>query len=131
TNIDIYLKENINSEHAIIHAVDELVDDGATLIFGHGNFYGKYFNELAKEFSDIHFVYFNGGYHADNLTSLNFDSHAMGFFSGMIAGRMSESNQIGIIAAHEWQPEIEGFYEGVKYENPHSKVHIDFVNDWN
>jgi len=130
-DIHIFLEENVNSQYAISRAVSELVDDGVTLIFGHGNFYGKYFNEIAEQFPDVHFVYFNGGYYKDNLTSLNFDSHAMGFFSGMIAGKVTETNQIGIVAAHEWQPEIEGFYEGVKFENSQSDVHINFVNDWN
>lgn len=129
--VEILLEENVNSENAIRQTTSKFVDDGVTLIFGHGNFYGKYFNKLAEDFPDVHFVYFNGGYYAENLTSLNFDSHAMGFFSGMIAGKVSKTHQIGIIAAHEWQPEIEGFYEGVKYENPQSEVHINFVNDWN
>jgi len=130
-DIDVYLKENINSENAIIQAVNEFDQEGVTLIFGHSNFYGKYFNELANNFPNIHFVYFNGSYHTENLTSLNFNSHAMGFFSGMVAGKVSETNQIGILAAHEWQPEIEGFYEGVKFESPLSNVHINFVNHWN
>lgn len=130
-DVDIHLKESINTEHDIASAVDELVNNGCTLIFGHGNMYGRYFVDIAPNFPDIHFVYFNGGYFADNVTSLNFNSHAMGFFSGMIAGEMTETNQIGILAAHEWQPEIEGFYEGVKYQDPSSVVHINFINDWN
>src|SRR5690625_1775548 len=130
-DIDVYLKENINSENAIIQAVNEFDQEGVTLIFGHSNFYGKYFNELANNFPNIHFVYFNGGYHTENLTSLNFKSHAMGFFSGMVAGKVSETNHIGILASHEWQPEVEGFYEGVMYENPLAKVSVDFIHDWN
>lgn len=130
-DVDIYLKEKVKSEHEIVNAVDELVKSGVTLIFGHGNIYGRYFADIASNYPDIHFVYFNGGYYADNVTSLNFDSHAMGFFSGMIAGKMTDTKQIGILAAHEWQPEIEGFYEGVMYEDPSIVVHIYFINDWN
>jgi len=129
-DLDIHLMDNVNSSYAVTYAVEQLVEQGVSLIFGHGNFYGKYFNNLAKEFPTTHFVYFNGSYHGENLTSFNFNSHAMGFFAGMVAGKETDTHHIGVIAAHEWQPEIEGFYEGVKYENPEANVHIDFVNEW-
>ena len=73
----------------------------------------------------------NGGYFDENITSLNFNSHAMGFFGGLVAIRMTKTNQVGIIAAYEWQAEIEGYYEGVKYQDPTTRVHVNFVNDWN
>lgn len=130
-DVDIYLKENIYSEEDIQRAVDELASTGVKLIFGHGNLYGRYFVELADDYPEVHFVYFNGGYYAENVTSLNFHSHAMGFFSGMIAGEMTETMEIGILAAHEWQQEVEGFYEGVKYQAPEVTVHINFIQDWN
>src|SRR5699024_5520025 len=81
-------------------------------------------------YPDIQFIYVNGGYSADNLISLNFNSLAMGFFAGMVAGEMTESNRVGIIAAYEWQPEIEGFYEGAHYQNSDIKVEIKYVNRW-
>jgi len=128
---DIYIKENVQSEEEIVNAVKNLAEKEARIIFGHSYTYGRYFADLADQYPNTHFVYFNGGYTADNVTSLNFDSHAMGFFGGMVAGKMTETNEIGIIAAYEWQPEVEGFYEGVKYQNPDATVHINFVNDWN
>jgi len=129
-NVDVFFEENVKSEQDIIRTVDQWADQGVNLIFGHDDMYGRYFVNITEHFPDIHFVYFNGGYYSDNVTSLNFDSHAMGFFSGMVASKMTESNHIGILAAHEWQPEIEGFYEGVKYEDPAVKVHFDFIRDW-
>lgn len=127
---DIYIKENIQTEKQISSAVKNLVGKETRIIFGHSHLYGRYFVDMADSFPNTHFVYFNGGYSADNVTSLNFDSHAMGFFGGMVAGRMTKTDQIGIIAAYEWQPEVEGFYEGVKFQNPDASVHINFINDW-
>ncbi|WP_338061874.1 BMP family ABC transporter substrate-binding protein [Virgibacillus indicus] len=130
-DINVFLKENITTEQEISEAVDELVYDGVNLIFGHSSIYGSYFSELAESYPDVHFVYFNGGYYSDNVTSLNFNAHAMGFFAGMVAAEMSTANQIGMISAYQWQPEIEGFFEGVKYRNPSANVMIEFVNNWN
>ncbi|MFD1037709.1 BMP family ABC transporter substrate-binding protein [Virgibacillus byunsanensis] len=130
-DVEVYYKEGIQSDQEIANAVDEFVNDGVNLIFGHSNTYGKTFMDISQFYPDVHFVYFNGGYFSDNVTSLNFNAHAMGFFGGMVAGEMTNTNEVGLIAAYEWQPEVEGFYEGVKYQNPSANVHMDFIRDWN
>ncbi|PAV29205.1 BMP family ABC transporter substrate-binding protein [Virgibacillus profundi] len=130
-DVNVFYKENIVTEQEIESAVNEFVEDGVNLIFGHSSIYGNYFIDIAENYPDVHFVYFNGGYSDDNVTSLNFNAHAMGFFSGMIAAEMTDSNHVGMIAAFQWQPEIEGFFEGVKYQNPSAEVTVEFVNNWN
>lgn len=129
--VNILYEDNVQTENEIIDAVDQLVHKGANLIFGHGNRYGRFFVDVAKEYPDVHFVYFNGGYFSDQVTSMNFNSHAMGFFGGMVASKMTETKNVGIIASYEWQPEIEGFYEGVKYQDSATKVHVNYVDNWN
>ncbi|MGP4106671.1 BMP family ABC transporter substrate-binding protein [Virgibacillus sp. L01] len=130
-NVDVYFKEGVQTEQEIAKAVDELVNQGVNLIFGHSSTYGKYFKDISTAYPDVHFVYFNGGEFGEDLTSLNFNSHAMGFFGGMIAARMTETGNVGVVGAFEWQPEIEGFYEGAKYQNPEVEVHLNYVNSWN
>ena len=129
-NTNVFYKENVQKENDIIQAVDEFVNEGVNLIIGHGNSYGHHFVDLTKTYPEVHFIYMNGDLYNPKVTSLNFDSNAMGFFGGMVAGEMSESDEIGVIAVFSWQPELEGFYEGVKYQNPDAEIHIDFVNDW-
>ncbi|SDJ87310.1 transcriptional activator of comK gene [Sediminibacillus albus] len=130
-DVDVFFKEGIKNQQDVNRAVEEFSNKGVNLIFGHSSTYGKMFDDINEVYPDIHFVYFNGGYTGENLTSLNFSSHAMGFFSGMVAGEMTESDNVGLIGAFEWQPEIEGFYEGVNYQNPDAYVHMNFVNNWN
>src|SRR5699024_11617370 len=48
----------------------------------------------------------------------------------MVAGKMTETNHIGAVSAYGWQTEVEGFFEGAKYENPLVDVHIDYINNW-
>ncbi|MFD0952690.1 BMP family ABC transporter substrate-binding protein [Virgibacillus natechei] len=130
-DVNVFSEEHVTTEQETMEVVDEFVNDGVNLIFGHSNSYGGHFAEIASTYPDVHFVYFNGGYVDENVTSLNFNSHAMGFFAGMLAGKMTETDQIGMMAAYEWQPEIEGFYEGVNYENPTAVVQIEFSNKYN
>lgn len=128
---DIYIKENVQTETEIVDAIENLTNEDVPIIFGHSQAYGRYFSDVASSYPNTHFVYFNGSYTADNVTSLNFDAHAMGFFGGMVAGEMTETGDVGVIAAYEWQPEVEGFYEGVKFQRSNANVHVNFINDWN
>ena len=130
-NVDTFYKEGIDSEQAVIQAVEEFHSKGVNLLFGHGSEYAEYFNEIAKEYPDIQFICFNGDAREDNVTSLNFQANAMGFFGGMVAGEMTKTNKVGVIGAFEWQPEIDGFFEGVLYQNNEADVKINYVQDWN
>lgn len=129
-NVEVYYKEGMNSLLVVERAIEEFNQKGVNLIFGHGNEFADYFNEISNKYPNIHFVSFNGDAKNSNTTSLNFEAYAMGFFGGMIAGHMTKTNMIGIIAAYEWQPEIEGFYEGAKYQNNDVKVFIEYVENW-
>ncbi|SHM42461.1 BMP family ABC transporter substrate-binding protein [Gracilibacillus kekensis] len=129
-DMDVYFREGVQTQQQVNIAVEELSNQGVQVIIGHSSTFGEYFNQIKDSYPDITFVYVNGGYSDDNLISLNFNSLSMGFFAGMIAGEMTESNRVGIIAAYEWQPEVEGFYEGVLYQNSDAKVDIQYVYDW-
>ncbi|GAA0314681.1 transcriptional regulator Med [Bacillus carboniphilus] len=128
--VDVFYKESMDSLAAVERAVHEFKQKGTNLVFGHGNEYAHYFNELSADYPDIHFVSFNGSAVNENTTTLNFQSFAMGFFGGMVAGFMTKTNEIGIIAAYDWQPEIEGFIEGVAYENPDATVTVEYTHHW-
>ncbi|MFD1066742.1 BMP family ABC transporter substrate-binding protein [Oceanobacillus locisalsi] len=130
-DINVYYEEKIETMHQVQETVDEFVNNGVNLIYGHSNIYGEYFMSLAESYPDVQFVYVNGGESGENVTSLNFNAHAMGFFAGMVAGNMTESNEIGVISAYYWQPEVEGFFEGVNYVNQEAEITLDYLNDWN
>lgn len=127
---EVFYKEGMNNEDAVREAVNEMSGKGVNLIFGHGSEYEAYFEGLNEEYEDIRFVFFNGDADGENVTSLNFNANAMGFFGGMIAGEMTSTNKVGILAAYEWQPEVDGFYEGAFYQNPDIEVEIQYVESW-
>lgn len=129
--VDVFYKEGVTSEVEIRKAINEFEQNGVNLVYGHGSEYAEVFNSLSEEFPKMHFVLFNAEAKGDNVTSLNFKSHAMGFFGGMVAGEMTKSNKIGVLAAFEWQPEVDGFFEGANYQNEDIQVEIQYVQDWN
>ncbi|WP_423409703.1 BMP family ABC transporter substrate-binding protein [Heyndrickxia sp. MSNUG] len=128
--VDVFFKEGMNSPEIVEEAVKEFDRQGVNLIYGHGNEFAAYFNKISGKYPEIHFISFNGDARNENTTSLNFDAYAMGFFGGMVASHMSETGKVGIVAAYEWQPEVEGFYDGAIFENGNMKVDIRFVGHW-
>jgi transcriptional activator of comK gene len=128
--VDVFFKEGMNSPELVEEAVKEFDRQGVNLIYGHGNEFAVYFNKISGEYPEIHFISFNGDARNENTTSLNFDAYAMGFFGGMVASHMSETGKVGIVAAYEWQPEVEGFYDGAIFEKQNMKVDIRFVGHW-
>jgi transcriptional activator of comK gene len=129
--VDVFYKEGVNNESKIRAAIDEFKQNDVNLVFGHGSEYANFFNTISSEYPDIHFVLFNVKADGKNVTSLNFKSNAMGFFGGMVAGEMSKSDKVGVLAAFEWQPEVDGFFEGAYYQNENVHVEIQYVQDWN
>lgn len=129
-DVEVFFQEGVNTQQLVNRAVEEFANQGVQLIIGHSSNYGELFHTIQGAYPDIHFLYVNGAYSDENLTSLNFNSLAMGYFAGMIAAEMTETNHVGIIAAYEWQPEVEGFYEGVKYQNEDVEVAIQYVYNW-
>lgn len=128
--VDVFYKEGINQLSKAKEAIEEYEKNDVNLIFGHGRIFADFFQELKEDYPDIHFVSFNGDVEGEGITSLHFESHAMGFFGGMVAAKMSESNKIGVIAAYSWQPEVNGFIEGAKFQNENVDIKVEFVNEW-
>ncbi|WP_335869996.1 BMP family ABC transporter substrate-binding protein [Bacillus sp. 2205SS5-2] len=129
-DIEVYYEEEMNSEAATLNAIMRFDEQGVNLIFGHGSEYGEYFNKIGLEYPHIHFVSFNSHSKLENTTSLSFESYAMGYFGGMTAAHMSNTGSVGIIAAFDWQPEVNGFIEGVQFQNPEAQVFVRFTEDW-
>lgn len=78
----------------------------------------------------MEFVVANGTAKSDNVTSVHLMGEAMGFFGGMTAAHMSKTNEVGVIASFLWQPEVDGFIKGAKYEKPDITVNTEFTDHW-
>ena len=129
-NVDVYYKEGIDNDAAIKMAVEDFHKKGVNLIYGHGSEYEKAFNEICKDYPDIHFVLMNSKAEHQNVTSISLEGEAMGFFGGMTAAHQSKTKKIGVLATYKWQPEVEGFSEGAKYLDPDIEVMTEYVGQW-
>lgn len=129
-NVDVYYKEGVKTEEDIINAIEDFHKRGVNLLYGHGSEYAEVFNLVGEDYPDMEFVISNAKAKADNVTSVHFSGEAMGFFGGMTAAHMSKTNQVGVIASFTWQPEVDGFIKGAKYENPDIEVNTKYTDHW-
>jgi transcriptional activator of comK gene len=130
-DVDVFYKESMINDTSIEQAIKEYEKDDVNLVFGHGSEYSEAFNKLSEVYPDLHFVSFNGDASEKNTTSLKFKGYSMGFFGGMTAARHSKTDKIGVIAAFDWQPEVEGFVDGAKYQNKDIEILVEYTKDWN
>lgn len=122
-----FYEQNVNSDEKIRKAVKNMAARNVPLIYGQGNEYSDIFNQLARKYPDINFVVFNGVSSHDNVTAVNINGYAMGFFSGMLASHESRTHHIGVLGAFKTQPEIEGYIDGAKFENHKTKIYATYV----
>ncbi|RKL67747.1 BMP family ABC transporter substrate-binding protein [Salipaludibacillus neizhouensis] len=129
-DVEVLMKEGVRSEGAVRKSLEEFEEEDVSLVIGHSQLYADLFMKLKGDFPSIHFVSFNGDVEGENITSIHFNGYAMGYFAGMLAGEMTKTNTVGVIAAFPFQPEVEGFEDGVNYQAPEVDVKVDFVESW-
>lgn len=129
-DVNVFYREGMDSKIQVEEVVGEFQKQGVNFIIGNGNHYVEIFNEISSKYPNIHFVSVNGKAKNKNTTSVNFEGYAMGYFGGMVAAKMSKTSNLGIIAAYNWQGEIQGFIDGATFQNPKSNVYVKYVGDW-
>ncbi len=90
--------------------------------------------KVASEFPDIAFVFgSDGGPQNPNLAVFDNWIHEPAYLCGLIAGKMTTSNHIGVVAAMpipEVNRIVNAFIQGVKEVNQDAKVTISYINSF-
>ncbi|SFP79189.1 BMP family ABC transporter substrate-binding protein [Salibacterium halotolerans] len=129
--MEVSYHENISTLPKLKEQVNHLEEKGVDLVFGHGKVFGERFMNIRKSYPDIHFVSINGETGAENMTSVQLKGYAMGYFAGRLAGNMTNTGAIAVIAARSWQPEVNGFADGAKSGDTPVEVISKTTGSWN
>ncbi len=90
--------------------------------------------KVASEFPNIAFVFGSDqGPQNPNLAVFDNWIHEPAYLAGLIAGKMTKSNTIGVVAAMpipEVNRLVNAFIQGVKEVNPDAKVLVSFINSF-
>ncbi len=128
------IKENVPEEKSeVISTIRDMVDQGASVIFGTSFGFMEGMAEAAKEFPDVKFEHCSGYTMADNMGIYFGKIEEPRYLSGIVAGLTTKTNKIAYIAAMPIPEVIRGinsFAMGVQSVNPGAVVKVSWTNTW-
>jgi basic membrane lipoprotein Med (substrate-binding protein (PBP1-ABC) superfamily) len=133
--IDYTYTENIGTSSDMERVLTQVADQKKPdMIFGDAFGSEEAVRRVAAKYPKIAFVFGSGGGPVDPNFSV-FDNwiHEPAYLSGMLAGGLTKTNKIGIVAAMpipEVDRLINAFIAGAKEVNPKAKVMVSFINSF-
>ncbi|MBQ9550967.1 MAG: BMP family ABC transporter substrate-binding protein [Lachnospiraceae bacterium] len=133
-DLELYIQDNIgDSETRLYETAKQMVAKGCrAIILSSGNF-EEMMEKYSREFSDT--TFFCNASDAGVLNFVNYSSriYQSRYLSGVIAGMMTENNELGYIGAipdAEGNRGINAFALGVQSVNADAKVHVIFTGSY-
>ncbi len=106
---------------------------GFNLVFGHGFEFQDAALRVAPDFPRTVYVTTSGTSVAKNVAGVDFAFEEASYLAGMLAGRMTRSNVLGMIGGTELPPvkrSFEAFEQGAKSVNPKATVVVSYIGNW-
>jgi simple sugar transport system substrate-binding protein len=125
--------ENVPEAAEAENAFRDLAKQGNQLIFGTTFGYMEPMLKVAKEFPDVKFEHATGYKTADNMGAYEARTYEGAYLAGIIAGKMTKTNQLGFVASipiPEVIRNINAYTLGAQSVNPKAVTRIVWVNKW-
>ena len=103
------------------------------LVFGHGFEFQDAALRVAPDFPNTVFITTSGTSVAKNVGGAEFAFEEPSYLAGMVAGRMTKSNVLGMIGGTELPPvkrSFEAFEQGARSVNPNVRVVVSYIGNW-
>ncbi len=111
----------------------DMASQGNKLIFGTSFGYQEPMLKVAEDFKDARFEHATGFKQTDNLRSYDSRSYMGAYMAGIIAGKMTKSNTLGVVGSipvPEVIRNINAYTLGAQSVNPKIKTKVVWVGSW-
>jgi simple sugar transport system substrate-binding protein len=111
----------------------DMASQGNKLIFGTSYGYMEPMLKVAEEFKDAKFEHATGFKESANLRPYDSRSYMGAYLAGIIAGKMSKTNTLGVVGSipvPEVIRNINAYTLGAQSVNPKIKTKVVWVNSW-
>jgi basic membrane lipoprotein Med (substrate-binding protein (PBP1-ABC) superfamily) len=136
--MELVYSENMFVVDDAAAAIRDYATQGYDLIIAHGSQYGSSLKEIAPDFPTTAFAH---GTTVDtfvdeginNVFAYEAASDEGGYVNGVIAGKLTKSNVIGVVGPIETGDAklyIDGFVAGVKASNPGAQVNVNYIGSF-
>lgn len=106
---------------------------GYALVVGHGFEFQDAASRVAPSYPKTNYIVTSGRVTGPNLAGVAFLFEEASYQAGMIAGAMTKTNKLGLIAGTELPPvkaSFEAFARGAKAVNPNVDVITSYIGNW-
>ncbi len=113
--------------------IRDMATQGNKLIFGTTFGYMEPMLKVAADFKDVKFEHATGYKQAENMRTYDSRTYEGAYMAGVIAGKMTKSNTLGVVASipiPEVIRNINSFTMGAQSSNPKVKTKVVWVNEW-
>jgi basic membrane protein A len=136
--MELVYSENMFVVDDAAAAIRDYATQGYDLIIAHGSQYGSSLKEIAPDFEKTAFAH---GTTVDtfvdegikNVFAYEAASDEGGYVNGVMAGKLTKSNVIGVVGPIETGDAklyIDGFVAGVKASNPGATVNVNYIGSF-
>ncbi len=125
--------ENVPESADAERVIKDMVAQGNKLIFGTTFGYMEPMLKVAAESKDVKFEHATGYKQAENMNTYDSRTYEGAYLAGVIAGKMTKSNTLGVVASipiPEVIRNINSFTLGAQSSNPKVKTKVVWVNEW-
>lgn len=125
--------ENVPESPDVERVMENMIGQGAKLIFPQSYGYQDFALEVAANHPDVYFAHPSGYKLADNFGTYWGESYQLQYVLGMAAGLMTETNKIGFIGGYPIPQiiySINAFHLGARSVNPAVQTVAVFNSTW-
>ncbi len=125
--------ENVPESADAERVIRDMAAQGNKLIFGTTFGYMEPMLKVAADTKDVKFEHATGYKQAENMRTYDSRTYEGAYMAGVIAGKMTKSNVLGVVASipiPEVIRNINSFTLGAQSSNPKVKTKVVWVNGW-
>jgi basic membrane protein A len=133
SQVQTIFKENVPEGAQTTQVINELVNEGAKLIFGTSFGYQDAMLKAAKQFPNVYFAQATGTNLAPNLAEYFGAGEDGDYLAGMAAGYATKNGKIGYVAPFpipEVIREVDAYTMGARSVHPGATVRVVWTNSW-
>jgi len=127
------IAEKIPESAEAERVLEKMIAQGNKLIFTVSYGFLEPALRVAARHPDVIFMQINRFQNSKNLGTFFSYQYQPNYLTGMVAGRMTKSNDLGFVGAHPVPPllqAVNSFTLGARSVNPKVKVHVIWINSW-
>jgi basic membrane protein A len=131
--VETIYRESVPEGPEVEKVMNDMIDQGAKVIFATSFGYMDYVEKVSKEHPDVKFLHCSGYKTTENMSNYFGRMYEPRYLSGVVAGLKTKSNKVGYVAAFEIPEVIRGinaFTLGVRSVNPDAKVMVRWTHTW-